>query len=70
MFLLYSLISIIDELHQRDIVIGNALKDSIYVEEKRVIIEPDQVSTKEKDIEKLVYFIKDILKVLRDEGKR
>lgn len=70
MFLLYSLISIVDELHQRDIVIGNALKDSIYVEEKRVIIEPDQVSTKEKDIEKLVYFIKDILKVLRDEGKR
>ena len=50
MFMIYNLISIVQELHERDIVVGNGVMDSIYIEEKRIIIEADQWSTKEKDL--------------------
>ena len=45
--LLYNLISIVDELHQRGIVIGSALADCIFVDEKRVVVEPDENGSKQ-----------------------
>lgn len=41
MYLLYSLISVIDELHQKNIVVGSAITESLFVDENRLIIEPD-----------------------------
>ena len=65
MFMIYNLISIVEELHERDIVVGNGIIDSVYVEEKRIIMEPDQWSTKEKDIEKLMQSLNRLVKNIK-----
>lgn len=46
MLLLYSLICIVEELHHRGIFIGLALTEACFVDEKRVIVQPEQNSTK------------------------
>ena len=44
--MMYSLIAVVEDLHDRKIYVGNGIKDSVYVEENRIIIEPEQSSTK------------------------
>ena len=70
MFMIYNLISIVEELHERDIVVGNGIMDSVYIEEKRIIVEADQWSTKEKDIDKLMQSLNRLVKHVKDDEKR
>ena len=70
MFMLYNLICIVEELHERDIVLGNGIMDSLYMEERRIIVEVDQWSTKEKDIEKLIQLLNGLVGKMKEEERR
>lgn len=62
---LYSIISIVDELHQRGILIGTALTEACFIDEKRVIVEPEQTSSKEEDIHRLKKLVESCIKLIR-----
>ena len=57
-FLINSLIQIIQELHKRGIFIGNNMSDNVFVEGLRVIIEPSECGSKEEDNSKLVLLVR------------
>ena len=65
MLLLYSIIGIVEELHQRGILIGRALTEACFVDEKRVLLEPEQTSSKEEDIHRLKQLVAECGKVLK-----
>jgi hypothetical protein len=66
MSLLYNLISIVGELHQRGIVVGSAMNDCIFVDEMRVVVEPDENGTKEEDLYKLKKLVDECIEQIKE----
>lgn len=56
-----------DELHQKNIVIGSAISDYVFVDEKRVIVEPDESGSIQEDTDRLKRIVEDFIELIKEE---